>query len=107
MFKMAQTPEKHNDVKDLKYEQAMDELNDILDQIEEGELGLEDSLALTERGVALITHCRGILDHVDARIAQLLVTEDGELANGEMTVALDETEDEDFADDPDEPQQNG
>ena len=43
----------HPDVAELGYEQARDELAEVVKQLEAGGLSLEDSLALWERGEAL------------------------------------------------------
>lgn len=73
-----------DDVKALKYEDAIEQLEDILDRIEAGDIGIEQALRHTERGAALIRHCRSVLDHVEQRVASLSLREDGRLAvNGE------------------------
>lgn len=64
---------------DMTYEQAIEQLESIIDAIESGEVGLEASLAQTEQGMKLITHCRGILDRAEKRIAELSVDEQGAL----------------------------
>jgi exodeoxyribonuclease VII small subunit len=48
----------------LSFEQALEQVEAIIERIERGEVGLEDSLAEYERGVLLIQHCRRI--HKDA-----------------------------------------
>ena len=50
------------DIKNLSYEQARDELISIVAQLEGGQIGLEDSMALWQRGEALATHCNTWLD---------------------------------------------
>ncbi len=60
--------------KELSFEQAIDRLEDLVEQIESGEVGLEDALARYEQGQELIKRCRGILDKAERRIAEL--TED-------------------------------
>ena len=46
-----------DDVAALSYEQARDELITIVARLEAGQVGLEDSLALWQRGEALAAHC--------------------------------------------------
>lgn len=53
---------------DLSYEQARDELEAIVAQLESGGLTLEDSLALWERGEALAAQCQTWLDSARARL---------------------------------------
>ncbi|MCB1886453.1 MAG: exodeoxyribonuclease VII small subunit [Rhodocyclaceae bacterium] len=67
------------------FEKAIAELEDIVRQMESGDLGLEVSLDQYQRGVALVRQCRGALDDADQRIRQLqedtlvdlVVTDDG------------------------------
>ena len=50
------------------YEQARDELADIVRRLEAGGVTLEESLALWERGEALATICQQWLDGARARL---------------------------------------
>jgi exodeoxyribonuclease VII small subunit len=56
------------DIRNLSYEQARDELISIVAQLEGGQIGLEDSMALWERGEALATHCNTWLDGAEAKL---------------------------------------
>jgi len=47
---------------DLGYEDAVEELEAIIDRIESGEIGLEESLVERRRGERLLQRCRTILD---------------------------------------------
>lgn len=55
----------------LSYEEAVALLESIIDRIESGEAGLEESIKEYERGAALIKRCRSILDRAEQRIEQL------------------------------------
>lgn len=57
-------------VADLSYEAARDELVTIVSQLESGQLGLEQSMNLWERGEALADHCTRWLDGAQARLAR-------------------------------------
>ncbi len=59
----------------MTYEQALAELEALIERIERGEIGLEESLAEYRRGTALLTRCRAILDTAEQQIEQL--TADG------------------------------
>jgi exodeoxyribonuclease VII small subunit len=59
------------------FESAIAELETIVKQLEEGDLTLDKSLALFERGVALSRYCHDQLGAAERRIEQL--TERGEL----------------------------
>ncbi|MEO0513665.1 MAG: exodeoxyribonuclease VII small subunit [Planctomycetota bacterium] len=53
------------------FEQAVDELENLIEQIESGEIGLEDALKRYEDGTKLIQRCRAILDSAEKKIAEL------------------------------------
>jgi exodeoxyribonuclease VII small subunit len=57
------------DIAELTYEQARDELISIVAQLEGGQIGLEDSMALWQRGEALAAHCSTWLDGAEAKLA--------------------------------------
>jgi exodeoxyribonuclease VII small subunit len=61
--------DEHADVAALSYEQARDELVDIVARLENGQVGLEESMGLWARGEALAAHCARWLDSAEARIA--------------------------------------
>jgi exodeoxyribonuclease VII small subunit len=67
---MADKKEK-NDISKLSFEQAIKELGGIVQKIEQGQIPLQDSLAQYERGMALIKHCRGILEKAEKRIEKI------------------------------------
>ncbi len=55
----------------VPFEQAMAELERIVRELESGDLGLDQSLALYERGVALVRSCGAQLDAAEARLQVL------------------------------------
>jgi len=55
----------------MTYEEAVAQLESILEKIESGEIGLEASIQEYERGVGLIKRCRAILDQAEQRIEHL------------------------------------
>jgi exodeoxyribonuclease VII small subunit len=57
------------DVAALAYEQAREELVDIVARLENGQAGLEESMRLWERGEALAAHCARWLDRAEERLA--------------------------------------
>lgn len=64
--------------KNKTYETAVNELEDILNQLESNDLPLEDAIKQFESGVALIKHCQGILDTTEQKIKFLTGEDDGE-----------------------------
>lgn len=81
--------------KPLRFENAIDRLEDIVEQIESGEVGLEEALERYEQGQALIKRCRGILDKAEQRIAELTEDDQGRptLTPGEDDADADVGED--------------
>lgn len=53
------------------FEEAMTELEKILSDIERGEVSLEESLVKYERGMFLISHCRGVLGAAERQVEVL------------------------------------
>ncbi len=62
---------------ELSFEEALQELEQTVAALESGNLTLDGSLALFERGQFLATYCGHLLDRAQIRIEQL--TEDGEI----------------------------
>jgi exodeoxyribonuclease VII small subunit len=71
-----------NSDKPLSFEEALAELESIVARLEEGDLSLEESLALFERGQSLADQCNEQLEAASLRVEQL--TEHGEIK--EITV---------------------
>jgi len=69
MPKQTSTPDPNADVADLTYEQARDELVQVVARLEAGSESLEGSLALWERGEALAARCHQWLDGARERLA--------------------------------------
>lgn len=59
------------DVAELRFEEAAEALETIIDGLERGDVPLEESLAAYERGRALLARCRTILDGAAARISEV------------------------------------
>lgn len=66
-------------MKDLSYEDAYTELEEIVEKLEAGELPLEQSLALFERGQALSVRCGELLEQAELKLRQLTEEITGEL----------------------------
>jgi exodeoxyribonuclease VII small subunit len=63
----------------VSFEQALEQLEEIVEQIESGEVSLEQSIEKYARGIQLIKQCRGILDEAERKIQLLAETEGGGL----------------------------
>ncbi|MEA3344641.1 MAG: exodeoxyribonuclease VII small subunit [Chloroflexota bacterium] len=66
------------EVSELSFEDALAELEETVHRLEEGDLTLEGSLALFERGQALAANCQKQLDEAELKVQQLLSTPEGE-----------------------------
>lgn len=66
-------------VDELTFEQALEQLETIIERVEAGELGLEQSLSQYEHGSKLIKHCRSVLDRVEKRIGEVTGSADAGL----------------------------
>lgn len=61
------------------FEEAMQELERIVEELESGELTLEQSLARYERGVQAARRCRQVLDDAEKKLQMLVSDEQGTL----------------------------
>ncbi|KFI33736.1 exodeoxyribonuclease VII small subunit [Haematobacter missouriensis] len=64
---------------ELSFEEALKELEQVVSQLERGEVALEASIALYERGNALRQHCEAKLRAAEERVEQIT------LQNGQPT----------------------
>jgi exodeoxyribonuclease VII small subunit len=60
-----------SDISELSFEAAYAELETIIGRLESGELSLEESVELFERGRKLSEHCQALLDKAELRVNQL------------------------------------
>lgn len=60
-----------SDIHALSFESAYAELETIITRLESGELPLEDSIELYERGRQLSDYCQSLLDKAELRVTQL------------------------------------
>ena len=74
--------------KAVDFEASMIELETVIEAMESGELGLEESLAHFERGVALTRSCQQALSSAQQKVDQLIEK------NGELTMIAFEGDDD-------------
>jgi exodeoxyribonuclease VII small subunit len=65
-------------VTDLTFEQALGELERIVQQLESGDVALDRSIAIYERGAALRAHCESKLKDAELKVEKIVQGEDGE-----------------------------
>jgi len=69
-------PKKTKTTKSMDFEQAMQELESLVDKMESGELSLEDSLKYFEQGVKLTRQCQASLKDAEQKVSILLSEDD-------------------------------
>ena len=57
--------------KQPSFEEALQQLETLAEQIERGEIGLEESIRKYEEGMKLLAQCRKILNQAEQRISKL------------------------------------
>ena len=63
---------KSDPVEPINFEQALAELEQLVERMEQGDLPLEDALKQFERGVELTRHCQQALQDAEQKVEQLL-----------------------------------
>ena len=75
--------------KEINFEQSLEELEGLLEQMEEGDLSLEESLKAFEKGITLTRSCQHALKEAEQKV-QLLLGDDNELCLLYTSDAADE-----------------
>lgn len=70
-------------VSSLSFEQAVTELESIVTSLERGDVALDQSIAIYERGEALKKHCETLLNGAEARIEKIRLDRSGKPAGTE------------------------
>ena len=65
------------DIPGMTFEDALKALEDVVRKLETGEVPLDESIGLYERGEALRQHCQARLDAAQARIEKIVAGPDG------------------------------
>ncbi|WP_429911047.1 exodeoxyribonuclease VII small subunit [Glycocaulis sp.] len=65
------------DIAKLSFEAALKELEDIVQQLERGDVELEKSIAMYERGAALRAHCEARLKDAQLKVDKIVLGADG------------------------------
>ncbi|MEO0486520.1 MAG: exodeoxyribonuclease VII small subunit [Pseudomonadota bacterium] len=67
-------------VAEMSFEEAMQELEQVVGQLERGDVALDASIALYERGAALKAHCEAKLKAAEEKVAAIQLSADGQPA---------------------------
>lgn len=69
----------YHKIKDLDFEEAMDQLNEIIQGLESGEVKLSESVDKFELGSELAKHCKKLLDNAETRINAIKIDGVGDI----------------------------
>lgn len=69
---MSETP-----IKNLSFEDALTELEGIVQRLERGDAPLEESIAIYQRGAKLKAHCEGKLKDAQLKVEKIVLAPDG------------------------------
>ncbi|OCW55599.1 exodeoxyribonuclease VII small subunit [Hoeflea olei] len=72
-----------SDINTLSFEQAVAELERIVEQLERGDVALDKSIEIYERGEALKAHCEKLLSAAEKRIEKIRLDRQGQPAGTE------------------------
>lgn len=72
--------EEKSDLDEMSFEEALRALEQVVRRLEGGEVPLDESIALYERGEKLRGHCQARLDAAQARIEAIVQSADGKPA---------------------------
>ncbi|WP_349363923.1 MAG: exodeoxyribonuclease VII small subunit [Roseitalea porphyridii] len=70
--------DKNADVNELPFEKALAALEEIVDRLERGDVALEESIAIYERGEALRARCDTLLKAAELKIEKIKTGRDGQ-----------------------------
>jgi exodeoxyribonuclease VII small subunit len=65
-------------VDQMTFEQALKELETVVGRLERGDVALEDSIALYERGAALKARCERKLAEAEEKVSKITLSADGQ-----------------------------
>ena len=73
----------HADIKSMTFESALGELEQIVARLEHGDVPLEESINIYERGEALRSHCDKLLKDAEAKVENITDAPGGKAAKTE------------------------
>ena len=82
----------YHKIKDLDFEKAMDQLNEIIQSLESGEVKLSESVDKFELGSELAKHCKKLLDNAETRINAIKIDGVGDIISEQKIDNSDESD---------------
>ena len=71
-------PASNDDIAVMSFEQALKQLETIVDDLERGDVPLEKSITIYERGEALKNHCEKLLQSAEDKVEKIKLNRDGQ-----------------------------
>ncbi len=71
------TPANNDDIKAMSFEQALEALENIVNDLERGDVPLEQSIRIYERGEALKAHCDRLLKAAEDKVEKIRLSREG------------------------------
>ena len=82
----------YHKIQDLDFEEAMDQLNKIIQGLETGEVKLSESVDKFELGSELAKHCKKLLDNAETRINAIKIDSVGDIISEQKIDNSDESD---------------
>ena len=75
-----------NTIEKMTFEEAMNELEELVDSLDKGEISLDEAIAAYDRGSLLKDHCQKKLDAAKMKVETINVSENSDLLSQNLTV---------------------
>ncbi|WJY22398.1 exodeoxyribonuclease VII small subunit [Fontisubflavum oceani] len=75
-------------IEEMSFEEAIRELETVVNALDRGDVPLEDSITLYERGAALKARCEAKLKEAEEKVAQITLDADGQATGTTPTEGL-------------------
>ncbi|MDV6227703.1 exodeoxyribonuclease VII small subunit [Nitratireductor aquimarinus] len=75
--------EANSDIKGMSFEQALEALEKIVEDLERGDVPLDQSIKIYERGEALKKHCDQLLKAAEDKVEKIRLSREGQAAGSE------------------------
>lgn len=66
-----------DDIRKMSFEQALEALEEIVENLERGDVPLDQSIRIYERGEALKKHCDALLKAAEDKVEKIRLSRDG------------------------------
>jgi exodeoxyribonuclease VII small subunit len=76
---VAKPATRYPDIKELSFERSLKELEQIVSRLERGDVELEESITIWERGEALKDHCDRLLKQAEMRVEKITLDAKGDV----------------------------